>query len=79
MEVIIYSKDNCPNCLKAKNRLDKFNPRILKLGKDISTEDFFKKFSNVKSVPQVIINNNHIGGYEDLEKWLTFNVLDENF
>ena len=79
MEVIIYSKDNCPNCLKAKNRLDKFNPRILKLGKDISTEDFFKKFSNVKSVPQVIINNNHIGGYKDLEKWLTFNMPDENF
>ena len=79
MEVIIYSKDNCPNCLKAKNRLDKFNPRILKLGKDISAEDFFKKFSNVKSVPQVIINNNHIGGYEDLEKWLTFNMPDENF
>ena len=79
MEVIIYSKDNCPNCLKAKNRLDKFNPRILKLGKDISREDFFKKFSNVKSVPQVIINNNHIGGYEDLEKWLTFNMPDENF
>jgi len=79
MEVIIYSKDNCPNCLRAKNRLDKFNPKILKLGKDISRKDFLKKFSNVKSVPQVIIDNKHIGGYEDLEKWLTFNALDENF
>ena len=79
MEVIIYSKDNCLNCLRAKNRLNKFNPKILKLGEDISREDFLKKFSNVKSVPQVIINNKHIGGYEDLEKWLTFNKPDEDF
>ena len=79
MEVIIYSKDNCQNCLRAKNRLNKFNPKILKLGEDISREGFLKKFSNVKSVPQVIINNKHIGGYEDLEKWLTFNKPDEDF
>ena len=79
MEVIIYSKDNCPNCLKAKNRLDKFNPRILKLGKDISREDFFQKFPNARTFPQIIINNKHIGTYNDLEKWLAFNNPDEDF
>ena len=79
MEVIIYSKDNCPNCLKAKNRLDKFNPRILKLGKDISREDFFQKFPNARTFPQIIINNKHIETYSELEQWLAFNNPDEDF
>ena len=79
MEVIIYSRDNCPNCLKAKNRLDKFNPRILKLGKDISREDFFQKFPNARTFPQIIINNKHIQTYNELEQWLAFNNPDEDF
>ena len=79
MEVIIYSKNNCSNCLKAKNRLSKFNPKIIMLNEDINREEFFEKFPNNKTVPQIIINNNHIGGYEDLEKWLAFNITDENF
>ena len=79
MEVIIYSKDNCQNCLKAKKRLDKFNPRILKLGKDISREDFFQKFPNARTFPQIIINNKHIQTYNELEQWLAFNNPDEDF
>jgi len=79
MEVIIYSKDNCLNCLKAKKKLSKFNPKIVILNKDINREEFYKKFPKSKSVPQIIINNNHIGGYEDLEKWFAFNIPDENF
>ena len=79
MNVLIYSKNNCPNCLKVKNKLFKYNPKILILGKDISSQDFFKKFPNVKQVPQVVINNQHIGGYNDLEKWLAFNEKDEEF
>ena len=79
MEVIIYSKDNCPNCLKAKNRLDKFNPRILKLGKDISKEQFFQKFPNARAFPQIIINNKHIETYSELEQWLAYNNPDEDF
>ena len=79
MQVIIYSKDNCSNCLKAKKILSKFNPKIVILDKDINREEFFKKFPVSNTVPQIIIDNNHIGGYEDLEKWLAVNVPDENF
>ena len=79
MEIVIYSKDNCPNCLKAKNKLNKHNPTIIMIGKDISRDDFFNKFPNVKQVPQIIINNELIGGYQDLEKWMAFNMPDNNF
>ena len=79
MNVLIYSKDNCPNCIKVKNILNKYKPKIFILGKDISREDFFNKFPNAKEVPQVIINNECIGGYKDVEKWIAFNTTNDDF
>ena len=79
MNVIIYSKNNCPNCIKAKNILKKFNPKIITLGTDITRELFFSKFPNAKQMPQIIIDEKHIGSYEDIEKWLAFNTTEENF
>ena len=79
MKIIIYSKDNCLNCLKVKEKLNKYNPEIIMLDRDINREKFFEKFPNSKAFPQIIINNKHIGGSEDLEKWLAYNVPDENF
>ena len=49
------------------------------LDRDINREKFFEQFPNSKAFPQIIINNKHIGGSEDLEKWLAYNVPDENF
>ena len=49
------------------------------LDQDYSREDFFAKFPNAKTFPQIIINDEHIGGHYELEKWLAFNAPDENF
>ena len=77
MEVLIYSKNNCPNCQKAKIKLSKFNPKILLLEKDITSEEFFLKFPNAKEVPQIVINNKHIGGLKEVENWLAFNTEND--
>ena len=79
MSIEIYSKSNCVFCEKAKNKLQKYNPQILMLSKDFSREDFFKKFPNAKTFPQIIINNEHVGGYSELNKWLENNTLEEDF
>ena len=79
MNVVIYSKNNCIFCNKAKIRLKKYNPRINMLGKDYTHDEFFKKFPNAKTFPQIVINNKNIGGYNELEKWLAFNLPDEDF
>jgi len=60
-------------------RLQKHNPKIKMLDKDYTREEFFKKFPNAKTFPQIIINNKDVGGYHDLEKWLAFNFPDEDF
>ena len=79
MKVVIYGKEYCPFCDKAKMRLSKYNPKIFMLDKDFTREEFFKKFPNAKTFPQIIINNEHIGTYDHLDKWLAFNKPDEDF
>ena len=79
MEVEIYSKTNCIFCDKAKMRLQKHNPKIHMLDQDYNRDDFFKKFPNARTFPQIIINKQHIGGYFELKKWLDQNSFDEDF
>ena len=79
MKVEIYSKTNCVFCDKAKMRLQKHNPKIHMLDQDYSRDDFFKKFPNARTFPQIIINKTHIGGYFELKKWLEQNSFDEDF
>ena len=79
MKAEIYSKTNCIFCDRAKIRLSKYNPQIFMLDKDFTREEFFQKFPNAKTFPQIIINNEHIGTYNQLEQWLAFNNPDEDF
>ena len=79
MEVVIYSRDNCGYCNRAKIKLQKYNPKIHMLNIDFTRDEFFIKFPNAKTFPQIIINNEHIGGYHELQEWLTFNFPNEDF
>ena len=79
MIVEIYSKTNCVFCEKAKIKLQKHNPKIFMLDKDYSRDDFFKKFPNARTFPQIIINEEYVGGYSELKNWLEKNSFDENF
>ena len=70
----IYGTDNCVLCGKAKELLQKSNKEYIYI--DIAeTEDttaaFFKKFPDVRTVPQLALSDGfHIGGYTELKKWL---------
>ena len=79
MKAEIYSKTNCVFCDKAKIRLSKYNPTIHMLDQDYTRKDFFKKFPNAKTFPQIIINNKLVGGYRELKKWLDQNSFNEDF
>ena len=79
MEVVIYSRNNCGYCDRAKIKLQKYTPKIHMLNIDFTRDEFFIKFPNAKTFPQIIINNKHIGGYHELQKWLAFNSPDEDF
>ena len=69
--VIIYSKDNCPYCDRAKALLSLKNKQYqeMKIGEDLTRDDFVTIFPNVKSVPHIIINGDEIGGFDKLTEW----------
>ena len=79
MKVEIYSKENCVNCNKAKIILNQFSPKIFMLDQDFTREVFFEKFPDVKSFPQIVIEDTHIGSHLEAEKWLAFNKPDKDF
>ena len=73
----IYGTDNCNYCRKAKQLLLQHDKAYTFI--DVSeSEDirsaFFNRFPGVSSVPQIVLGEEHIGGYLELEKSLT---LDE--
>ena len=76
MNVIVWSKTNCPFCVKAKHSLaDKgieYEERLI--GNDWTREQLLEMVPEARSVPQIIIDGNVIGGYNDLIKYL--NTLD---
>ena len=73
----IYGTNNCNYCRKAKQLLLQHDKAYTFI--DVSeSEDirsaFFNRFPGVSTVPQIVLGEEHIGGYIELEKSLT---LDE--
>jgi glutaredoxin 3 len=75
-KIEIYTTKNCSFCKKAKLLLEKYE-----VFSEIDVEDEYKrelmtKRSNgLRTVPQVFINDEHIGGYEQLKLLEQNNIL----
>lgn len=76
MEVIVWSKDNCPNCEAAKKLLTlkgvTFEER--KIGSGWTREQLLDAVPTARSVPQIFWGNVCIGGYNEL-----LEKLDEKY
>lgn len=72
MNVLVYSKSNCPSCMKVKVLLELKNITYTEsvIGTDILREDFVEQFPEQRTVPLIIIDGVKIGGYEDLRDYL---------
>tara|TARA_B100000700_G_scaffold268720_1_gene309581 strand:+ start:488 stop:742 length:255 start_codon:yes stop_codon:yes gene_type:complete len=69
MKVTIYSTAMCPFCDRAKMLLQKRNIEYteLKVDQDVKLfEEMLALSSGRRSVPQIFIDDRHIGGYDDL-------------
>ena len=68
-EVEIYTNKGCGACVSAKHFLDRkgISYTEKKLGKSKKTDaEFSIRTRGAKSIPQIFINNEWIGGYDDL-------------
>ena len=73
MKVEIYTKDFCIWCDRAKGLLNAHSIDFNEI--DLSDDDSRNKFyenvgNNVKTVPQIFIDGQRVGGYQDLREWL---------
>jgi len=72
-QIILYSKNNCGYCVKAKNLLEILGLEYTekKFEDFSSTEKLFEDIGkNVRSMPQIKINGELIGGYNQLIEYL---------
>jgi glutaredoxin len=71
-DVTVYSKDDCPYCVKAKTVLSLRNIKFTekKIGVDVTREQLLEAIPNARTVPQIVINGDSIGGYEQLLKYI---------
>lgn len=74
--ILVYSILGCPHCMRAKNTLHSQNLPYT----DISLETFPQCRQEVldrtgkKTVPQIFFNNVHVGGNDDLQKLVNFDI-----
>lgn len=67
-KVIIYSKQSCPYCVRAKKLLDskKIMYQEIHVDEEPAKLKEMMERSGRKTVPQIFINDKSIGGFDDL-------------
>lgn len=78
MKFTIYSKEGCPYCEKVKQvmQLTQLEHKVYSLYEDFTKEEFYEKFGEGSTFPQVILNDTeHLGGCVDTVKYLKENNL----
>jgi glutaredoxin 3 len=72
MKAIVWSKYHCPYCDQAvallKSKGIQFEER--KLGDGYSKEELLEAVPNARTVPQIFIDDQLIGGFNELRKYL---------
>ncbi len=70
MKIEIYSKDNCVFCEKAVSlaTLKGLDITVKKLGVDFEMGDLMEVFPTARTFPQIILNDEKIGGYTELSQ-----------
>jgi glutaredoxin len=79
MNALVYSKENCPYCVKAKALLVQKNISFMevKIGDDMLREDFIAMFPEQRTVPLIFVNGVKIGGHNELVEY--FNTPGPEF
>ena len=76
MKAIVWSKYNCQHCDQAKALLDQqgieFEER--RIGDGWTKEELLESVPTARSVPQIFINDQLIGGFAELQKYIKENV-----
>jgi glutaredoxin 3 len=68
-KVVMYSKDYCPYCARAKALLTERGVTdldIIRIDQDPAQRDVMIERTGRRTVPQIFIGETHVGGYDDM-------------
>ena len=67
-DIVIYTKDTCPYCFAAKSLLKekRVSFREHEISDDPARRAEMISLSGRRTVPQIFINGEHVGGYDDI-------------
>jgi len=72
MKTIVWSKDQCPYCVQAKALLEsrgiEYEERNIQ--HDWTKEQLLEAVPTARTLPQIIINNNLVGGFTELRRYI---------
>lgn len=70
MKAIVWSKTTCPYCIQAKRLLERkgieYEERVI--GEGWSREQLLEAVPDARTVPQIFLDGNLIGGYDNLSQ-----------
>jgi glutaredoxin 3 len=73
MKAIVWSKNDCPYCVQAKNLLNmkgiEFEERNVQ--KDWTKEQLLEAVPGARTLPQIFLDEEHVGGFTELKQRLT--------
>jgi glutaredoxin 3 len=78
-KVELYTKDYCPYCHRAKALLDKKSVSYTEFRVDLHPqlrEEMISRANGGSTVPQIFINEKHIGGCDDMYELESKDQLD---
>jgi glutaredoxin len=77
MTFVVYSKDGCPFCTKVQRVLELSEQKhvVYKLNEDYTRTEFYDKFGQGSTFPQVVLNKTHLGGCTETVSYLRENNL----
>lgn len=77
MDVVLYTKDDCPYCEKIKTVFTIQNVPYVeyKLGDHFDRDNFISEFGEGSTFPRVLIDGNLIGGASETVKYLMENGI----
>lgn len=78
-KIVIYSKEVCPYCVRAKNLFQRKGLSFteIKITDEETKNEMIKKSGGRMTVPQIFIDDQHIGGCDDLYALDAAGKLDE--
>ena len=72
MKAEIFGKPDCIHCEKAKFLCKQKEIEFTnqELGKDFEMGFILEKFTGAKTFPQILVDDDHVGGYDDRSVFL---------